>query len=303
MTRPLPPIHLLSAFLAAVQLGSFTAAAEDQGITQSGISRRVAELERLLGITLFRRVGRRVVPTPQARRLATELEGDLARLSEALRRSIASNQDTSILRVSSLPTFAERWLLPRLSIFEAKHKGLRVDLGTRSAPFSFATEPFDLAIHYGKAHWPDANITHLCDEQMIPVATPAIAANLDLSDLDNAVLLHLESRPWAWADWTSHAQLPSDGAWKGRHMDTFSLIIRAALSGMGAALLPRYLIEAELQRGDLVVLSDVLLKTDASYHVVLPSGAANPDAAAFSTWVRAQVGTPIHDSGASIDPA
>ena len=299
MARPsLPPVHLLHTLMVAVRLENFTTAALELGVTQSAVSRQMRELEGMLGFTLFRRVGRRVIPTPAARHLAVDVAPDLERLSKTVRRASSAGGKGRVLRVASLPTFADRWLLPRLASFEALHSGVRVDISTRLAPFDLAREAFDVAIHYGSADWPDANVVHLCAERMAPVAAPSFGqSNMPI----RGPLLHLVSRPDAWAEWSRLAGRSHEGTGVGRHLDQFSLIITAAVQGMGAALLPLYLIERELADGRLVALSDVVLETEGAYHVVLPSGQSNPLAASFSHWLRSRVGRPIDEEPASTD--
>jgi len=300
MTAGPPQTHLLEAFVAAVRHDTFTAAAEVLGVTQGAVSRRIAELEASLGTPLFRRVGRAAVPTPAARRLAGDLEISLRRLRTDLDRAVAMSSGAEILRVASLPTFAERWLLPRLPGFESSHPGLRVDLTTRIGPFSFAADPVDAAIHYGASHWPDGTILPLCTERMIPVSMPGLGPGLSPDRPVGMPLLHLESRPTAWVDWAARAGIPAAGLRSGRRLDQFSLVVAAAVQGLGAALLPLYLIERELADGRLVALSDIVLQTEAAYHVVLPAGQESPAARMFATWIRARVGREVHERDASI---
>ena len=292
MTTP-PPVAQLETLLAILRAGSFTGAAQALGVTQGAVSRRIADLEEQLGLALFRRAGRRVVPTPAARRLAERTAPDLDRLSGHVAQAAAEGNDTEALRIACLPAFAERWLIPRLHDFERRHPGLCVHLGTRLAPFDFARESFDLAIHYGRTDWPDARLTHLCDERMAPVAAPGLAADLSGRSFQGLPLLHLESRPDAWAMFARQIGLPEDGTQTGRVLDQFALIVAAAVDGMGVALLPLYLIEGELAAGNLVALRDDVLRTEAAYFVALPAGQANPMAASFSIWVRSRIGRPI----------
>ncbi len=301
MTGPAPPVHLLEAFVAAVRHGTFTAAATTLGLSQGAVSRRVAELEAQLGTPLFRRVGRAAVPTPAALRLADDLEATLGRLGADLARASALQGTARAVRVACLPTFAERWLIPRLHDFEARHPDLRVDVLTRSRPFSFAREAFDLAIHYGTPEWPDGNVRPLCAERMAPVAAPGLCPPMVPGRPVTAPLLHLESRPEAWRAWARAAGVPGDGLAAGRRLDQFSLIVAAAVQGLGAALLPLYLIERELSDGRLEALSDTVLQTEAAYHVVLPSGAPDAAARAFADWIRSRIGHEIHERGASND--
>ena len=286
-----PPVHLLKCLLVVMRVGTFTAAARELGLNQSSVSRQMRDLEHMLDTVLFRRIGRRIVPTDAARRLARALDDNLRRLDATIERFVSAGSDVQILRLACLPTFADRWLLPRLPAFERRYPGVRVDVATRSAPFDFRETSFDVAIHYGLENWPDGTVQHLCAERMAPVAAPTLAG-VDPAD-QTLPRLHLLSRPDAWTDWAIAAGRPTAGLQAGRRLDQFSLIVTAALQGFGIALLPLYLIERELAQGQLVALSETSLETEAAYHVVLPSGLHNPIAGNFARWIRGAVGRPI----------
>ncbi|NGO55308.1 LysR substrate-binding domain-containing protein [Allomesorhizobium camelthorni] len=286
--RNLPSHALLRSFESAARHESFTQAAEELYLTQSAVSRQVKELEETIGVTMFRRVGRRVTLTEAGRRFAADLAVDLENLKQSVARAMAAGERNATLRIGILPTFASRWLIPRLGTFLNDNPSVEIKLETRTVPFDLTRERFDLAIHFGKANWPDARMSKLFDEEMLPVASPKFCDMYSASEparLAEAPLLHLITRESAWIDWFAMHGTTDKRLLSGRYFDQFSLIISAAVCSIGAALLPRYLIEMELECGVLIPLSDTPLKTHSSYFVVSAAGDVNPQVNSFTRWL------------------
>jgi len=300
-TPTLPSLAVLRCFEAAARRESFTLAAEELHLTQSAVSRQVRELEQTLGFPLFRRVGRRVVLSDAGRRFADQLGADLERLRQTIHQTMAAGDQRRALRIASLPTFANRWLIPRLERFETANPDIVVSIGTCLGPFDFHRERFDLAIHFGSQDWPDTRMIRLCDEEVVAVAAPAFIDHHGLSTpagLESVPLLHLDSRPHAWREWFRAAGLASEPALRGKWFDQFSMIITAAVAGLGAGLLPAYLIEEELRTGRLVRIGDTTLRTDNSYYIVTPAGAPDELCHRFIDWIRGEV-SPITPAGSA----
>jgi len=288
--RFLPSFAVLRSFESAARHESFTLAAEELSLTQSAISRQIKDLEQMIGVNLFRRVGRRVKLTEAGAAFARELELDLERIRQTVFRAITAGKQAEALRIATLPTFASRWLIPRLVEFEQGNPDIQVNLTTRLQQFDLSAEHIDAALHFGTENWPDANMIKLCDETMIAVASPGFreAHNLLCEDaLLNAPLIHLETRPTAWNDWFEHAGICDLGAVHGKQFSQFSLIISGAIAGLGAALLPRYLIENELADERLVQVSPATLTTANAYYLVTPKGAMPSTVRKFSDWLVA----------------
>lgn len=242
----------------------------------------------MIGVTLFRRVGRRVSLTEAGKQFAADLAVDLENLKQSVVRAIAAGERNSTLRVGILPTFASRWLIPRLAGFVKDHPNIEIRLETRTVPFDLTRERFDVAIHFGRANWPDARMNKLFNEEMLPVASPTFRDVYLITEpvrLAAAPLLHLITRESAWIDWFALKGISDKRLLGGRHFDQFSMIISAAASSLGAALLPKYLIETELERGILIPLSDTPLKTHNSYFVVSAAGDVNAQVNAFTRWL------------------
>ncbi len=286
--RQLPSHTLLRSFECAARQQSFTLAAKELDLTQSAISRQVKELEQIVGTDLFRRVGRRVVLTRAGRNLAAELAVDLENIRQTLLRAVASGEQGASLRIAVLPTFASRWLIPRLPDFTALHPGIAINLATRLEPFDMTREQFDIAIHFGTDNWPDTKMVRIFEEEMIAVCSPEFRDRHGITDglgLPGLPLLHLETRSTAWPDWFDNTKTDRKSAQSGTHFDQFSMLISGAVASLGAALIPAYLIENELENNSLVRVSGTSLKTRNSYFVVTPAGNSRTGVKEFTDWI------------------
>ncbi|SMX30486.1 Glycine cleavage system transcriptional activator [Pelagimonas phthalicica] len=286
----LPSLSSLRSFEAAAKHQSFTLAAEELHMTQSAISRMVRELEATIGVTLFRPAGRGVALTDAGRALADQLHGDLDRLRGTIRNASAAGDTRRLLSIGTLPTFGSRWLAPRLTRFRASHPQVEFALHSHPAPFDLIGEGVDIAIHFGRKEWVDGTLTELCPEDLVAVASPLMADRHEVTQptgLARLPLLHLSTRPNAWRVYFDALGLPLDTVRQGTLFDQFSAMISAAIHGLGAAIVPSYLIEAELAQGTLVILGRPACEDDR-YYVVTPRGVANPLAAQFRDWLVAE---------------
>ncbi len=295
--RMVPDIVTLQAFECAARHGNFTRAAEELNLTQSAVSRQISDLESQTGMLLFERIRRRVILSEAGRKFLPDVQKLLQQSEQLMVRAVTAGTSSATLSIATLPTFGSRWLTPRLHKFIAHHPGIVLTVGSRSHPFDFDEEGFDIAIHYGQPVWAHGSCTFLCNETIVPVASPLLLKEdmpAAMQNLLNGPLLHVTTRPKLWTEWFEMNEIASDGAYRGSRFDQFSMLIEAAVSGLGFALLPRYLIEAELQSGRLAVVFDAPLQTDKSYYVAMPEGRRdNVLASAFQTWLLDQVGKPL----------
>jgi LysR family glycine cleavage system transcriptional activator len=291
--RLIPDVTTLQAFECAARHGSFTQAAHELNLTQSAVSRQIKDLEEQLGVLLFERVRQRVVLSDDGRRFLPEVRKLLHQTEETMLRAMASASSEHSLSIATLPTFGSRWLTPRIPGFLAEHPGTIINIASRSAPFDFDEENFDLAIHYGQPVWARAACSYLCSEEILPAASPELLKAWNPSepkDLEAAPLLHLATRPKLWAQWFELNGGSADTAYRGHRFDQFSMVIESAVAGLGFALLPKYLIEQELANGPLAVVFDRPMETENSYYLVVPEGKLeNPLSQAFRAWIARQV--------------
>ena len=293
----LPPLADLLAFEAAARHSSVSRAAEELHLTQSAVSRQIRQLEDQLGTALFHRVRQRVVLTDAGRVYAADVLGVLQQLSAVTQKAMAFSSADGLLNLAVLPTLATRWLIPRLGGFVAQHPDAMVNFSARTEPFEFFGTPFDAAIHFGAPHWAGAVCQYLMHEETVPVCSPTYRDRHGIhtpQDLARVVLLQQSTRPTQWTEWFELVGAPTALALRGPQSEHFSMIAQAAVSHLGAALLPRFLIEQELAAGSLVELSDqVLTSTDAYYLVYPEARAQTPLVKAFRDWVVGECGASV----------
>jgi DNA-binding transcriptional LysR family regulator len=281
--RHLPSIPSLLALEALARLGTASAAAAELGLTQSAVSHQLAALEGQLGVTLFLREKGRLAPTPAAQDFVAEARTCLQRLAAAA-LTLRANPQGGTLSLAILPAFGMRWLAPRLAAFAKEHPEVTVNLSTRLKPFDFAETSFDAAIHYGRQDWPGAAYLKLLDEEILPVAAPGITAKSP-EEVRALPLLQLESRPNDWHRWFTHHGLAGQRP-PAMLFDQFATMQQATIHGMGAALLPLFLIEEDLAAGRLCPLYGPSIPAAGSYYLVWPANRPpRAPLASFTAWL------------------
>jgi LysR family transcriptional regulator, glycine cleavage system transcriptional activator len=299
--RFLPPTAMLAAFEAAARTGSFTHAGVELNLTQSAISRQVRALEERLGADLFVRERQAVKLTEAGLSYAREIREALKHIGDASMAIRASPKATS-LNLAILPSFGSRWLIPRLHTFFSQNPDVIINFSTRTTPFEFDAEPFDAAIHYGNPAWMDAESIPLMDESVVPLASPIFATSHNIvspEDLLSAPLFVLRSRPDAWERWFLANGVYYDSV-NGPLFDQFDAMAAAAKAGLGIALLPAFLFQEEVSRGELVALSEKATPTDGAYHLVWPQNRRdNPTMIRFRDWLAREAAsepTVVHET-------
>lgn len=285
--RFLPSLSLLSAFEAAARTGSVTVAARELDLTQSAVSRQIKALEEQLGVELFVRERQTIRLTLAGDSYAREIREALRRISSAS-LDLRANPNGGTLNVAILPTFGTRWLAPRLGDFLATNPGITINLVTRLSPFDFRLDSIDAAIHFGHPHWPGAELAFLMSERTVPACSPDFLARhrlVEPADFLQVPLLHLTTRPDAWEKWLAANGAPASGV-RGMLFDQFATAAQAAISGLGVALLPTFLIQEELKRGELVAASSNEQESDERYYLVCPfERLAYPPLVRFREWI------------------
>jgi LysR family glycine cleavage system transcriptional activator len=288
--RFLPSLSLLTAFEAAARTGSITQAARELSLTQSAVSRQIKALEEQLEVDLFIRERQTIRLTLAGATYAREIRAALQMISLSS-LNLRANPLGGSLNLAILPTFGTRWLAPRLPDFIAANPGITINMVTRITQFDFRLETLDAAIHFGSAHWPGAETVLLRREQVIPACCPALKdkyAFTDPADLRRAPLLNLSSRPDAWEWWFAAHAVPPEPV-HGMLIDHFATAAQAAMSGLGVALLPTFLVEDELRQGALVPALDLVTESPERYYLAWPTERGDhPPLAAFRDWILRQ---------------
>ena len=281
---------MLMAFEAAARCGGFTTAAKELDLTQGAISRQVSALEKQLGVSLFRRIRKSIELTEVGEVYAGEIRGILVSLRNASLKVISDPQG-GILNLAILPTFGMRWLMPRFPNFLESHPKITVNFTSMLSPFDFSAENLHAAIHFGLPNWAGTDSTFLMGEDLVPVASIGFIASHDTtgSNLPSLPLIHLETRPNAWRKWFHQNNLGEIGS-GGMVFEQFAIATQAAVAGLGIALLPRFLIQTELERGDLKIIMDTPLQSEEGYYFIAPSHTTNhTPITAMRKWLLDQV--------------
>jgi LysR family glycine cleavage system transcriptional activator len=179
----IPPMQALRAFEAAARAQSLSRAAEALSVTHGAVSHQIKALEASLGVRLIERAGRGIRVTEEGARLASRLRVALAEIADAVREA-SQRSNPRQLRVSVMPSFAARWLLPRLGSFLAKHRDIDLDVRSNMALVDFRRDDADVAIRYGLGKWPDVEAELLMGDTFFPVCSPRLAAKLPAHPAD-----------------------------------------------------------------------------------------------------------------------
>lgn len=286
--RHLPALSGLLALEAVERLGTTTAAARELNLTPGAISRALQEVEAQLGVPLLIREKQRLRPTPAARDYVAQARRALDLLGQAGQR-LRTGGGGAVLSLAILPAFGMHWLAPRLRSFRQRHPGISLTLTTRLRPFDLLAEGVDAAIHYGRADWPEAEHLLLMEEEVQAVAAPGLVTMppSGVTEVLDLPLLQIESRKGDWGRWFAAQGLPGQRP-AGMVFDQFATMQQAAIHGLGVALLPRFLLEADLEAGRLVPVWGGPVRAAGSYWLVWPRQAP-PNAAfdAFRNWIAA----------------
>ncbi|MBN8211677.1 MAG: LysR family transcriptional regulator [Xanthomonadales bacterium] len=278
----------LSAFEAAARHQNFAHAAEELHLTASAVSHHVRKLETRLGVALFQRHARGVTLTAEGRRLADAAGSALTDLEGVLRGLRGAREDHDRVRISTLHSLTQSWLLPRLPAFTALHPRISIAIDTEIALTRFDDGGPDLGIRHGPGHWAGLTSHHVMDDALFPVANPDIATRVS-TPADIATLpLVADLARQGWHDWFRAADV------HGVQLDvrhTFSDstdALEAAARGLGATLAREKIATPWLDDGRLQRLPGPILPARWSYHIVYPSHRRlRPAAQAFVDWLLA----------------
>jgi Transcriptional regulator len=267
-----------------VAVGSFAGAADRLALTPAAVSLRIRSLEAELGQPLFTRVGRRVVPTPAAVALAGSIRKALSDINNALDRFQAR---TTPLRVTVPPTFASRWLAPRLPGYrDAGGAAIELDISSDERD----PTAFDIAIRTGRGGWDRLDECPLMPVDVTPMIAPSllgsriIATPEDLADFD--LLPHPD-----WAKWFTRAERPMPSSLRFTPVDysIFELTANAAVRGLGVALLSPTLFQPLVDEGLLVAPLATVLKGPDWYFALIHEGDQRRVVHGFCEWLREEV--------------
>ena len=282
----------IKAFEAAARTGSFAAAGAELNVSAAAVSRMVHLLEDRLGIALFERKANRLATTAAGR----AYQGGLTPIFDALASLTAQVTAPSNLRVLTIgvgPTFAMRWLIPRLADFRKQEPDIevRITTGGAAAPFG---DDWSCGITLGDGNWPGLLAEPLFAADLLPVCAPRLAAQVKRpSDLRGPVLLRVAHSPDDWPLWLKAAGVPRMTA-RGPELQYYGQALQAAVDGLGIAMGIRPYIDDDLAAGRLVAPFALTVPKGMRWYLVYRGFRAEQrDFAAFRRWiVRAAAGPP-----------
>ena len=299
MARNLPPLNSLRAFEAAARHLSFTRAAEELHVTPAAVSHQIKALEEQLGVALFRRLTRALRLTEAGQAALPAMRDGFDKLAEGVARARA-HESSGAVTVSVGPSFAAKWLVPRLDRFREAHPDIEVRIDATDKVVDFELDNVDLAIRYGRGNYPGLRVERLLSEEIFPVCSPELLDGPNPlhqpEDLRHHTLLHLD---WdmesvmapSWRMWLLAAGVDNVDFMRGPVFSMESLALQAAIEGQGVALVSSVLAEHDLEAGRLVMPFDVSVcdPLDFQYYLVTPKRTAElPKVVAFGTWLLDQ---------------
>jgi LysR family glycine cleavage system transcriptional activator len=286
MSKRLPALDSLRFLEAGVRHANFTRAAAELGVTPAAVSLRIRDLEAELGVTLFRRSGPAVTPTEAGAALAGRMAQALGLIRSAVDDCRGAAEP---LRVTAVPTFAMRWLTPRLAAYHALPDAvpIRLDVSAELRP----ADGFDIAIRTGHGDWPGFEATALMPVEATPMLSPALAAGLSSpADLAGLPLLPHDG----WRRWFQEAGAEVPGLrFYADDYPTHELDAAAAIEGAGVALLSPRFFAPLLRDGKLVRPFPHVIRGPAAHHVLLQPGEARPAVLRFRGWLQDEARRPL----------
>lgn len=294
----MPPFLSVRVFEAAARSASFARAAEELGITAGAVSQHIRILEEFAGQPLFRRLGRGVELTEAGQAAFSHATSAMAEMLQAGRAMRASLRGRRI-SLSTAPSFASKWLIPRLSKFQELFPDIEVRMSADMSLVDFSGSDIDLAIRYGPGGYEGLYCERLMSESVIVVASPRLLEGLGplrtAADLVNLPLIHDESAERdpscpTWSMWFAARGQRRDDAERGLRFNQSSLALEAAVAGKGLVLAKRQLALRDISAGTLVApITEIHAPVSFAYWLVWPRGRRfEPSQTAFLEWLREQ---------------
>lgn len=298
--RRLPSLDTLRAFESAARHLNFTKAANELHVTQSALSQRIGALEDEMGIPLFTRRGRQMELTPKGAAIAAAMGRAMAEITRAF-AGLEETEAARTLVISVLPSFAARWLMPRMTRFHAAFPNIDVQVNAEGRLIDLTTSEADLAVRFGTGRYAGHHVDFVMDDYVLPVAQPALlAAQKGSGRLDPASLARLpliydsaverDASGTDWKSWFEHAGVAHPPRPTGLRFSQADLMLQAAAQGQGVALARYSLVHDDLVTSRLVpVLKDGMVRARYDYYLVcLPEKVDRAAVVAFREWLMGE---------------
>jgi DNA-binding transcriptional LysR family regulator len=261
-------------------------AAAQLNITPSAISHQIRLLENFMGHALLQKSGRSVVPTASGEQLALRLADLFDRIEAAVADTKAAGRQKR-LRVKVIPSFAIRWLVPRLAGFYARHNDIEIEIASVVRPEELNLENADLVVRHGQGNWQDLCADLLVADKLIPVCAPKLAQGIvSTNKLLDLQLLHSMIRPEGWSIWFESLGLKQTPARNNLFLANSALCLQAAIDGLGVAMVQKAYVEDDLMSGRLCIAWPHEATTSSGYYLVCdPLRVDLPPVSLFRSWL------------------
>jgi LysR family transcriptional regulator, glycine cleavage system transcriptional activator len=292
------PLNALRSFDAAARHLSFAAAAAELGVTAAAVSVQVRRLEQWVGAPLFVRGHRSIALSATGRTLAPRLKSLFVEMEHLL--SEVANFDVTSLQISAMPTFASKWVAPRLASFIGRYPQIQVRIVGADRRADFERDGIDIGLRYGEGNYGDLHYELIAPARAFPVCSPTLAARCgtDPAGIDPALLLHDESSLVApglptWSAWFAQAGVPRGVDTGGVLFGNSHMALSAAVAGQGLALGLTPLVDDDLAAGRLIKPFTIEIPSAFGFWFVCRKDRLHePKIAAFRGWVLEQAGRP-----------
>jgi DNA-binding transcriptional LysR family regulator len=289
MTRHrIPPLNTLRQFEAAGRHRSLAAAAEELGLTPSAVSHAVRALEDRLGVPLFHRAPNGLSLTPAGEELLAAASAALESLGRTVER-LTSTRATLGLRLSAPPTFAARWLLPRLPALRRRHPALALAISTEHDWVELGDGRWDLAIRMAPEPSGAGEWEHLVQEHLVPIAPPMLAGLSVEAALQRLPAIHLTSVREDWAAWAARRGAVAPDPAKGLRFDTAHMAVEAVAQGLGVALARLPVCADDIGSGRVVMLEEPVASGTGYWLVARPGLLRQRDGRLLAAWLRREM--------------
>jgi LysR family glycine cleavage system transcriptional activator len=289
MTRRLPPLHALRAFEVAARLQSFQEAARELRVTPAAVSQQVKTLESGVGAKLFRRFHRGVEVTPCGKAYYEKIAPALDAVASAT-DELTQEEHSRVVRISALPVFAEKWLVPRLHRFRRAHPDIELFLSTDAPVVDFRNADFDIGLRCTDGNHPGIIVRELFRDQLFPVCHPELAKKLRTpADLAHQTLLYDQHWRDDWRRWLEAVGYPEFEHFEGSAFGLYSMAVAAAVDGLGVLIAHDTLVAREIASGALVRPFSEEVEARYAHYVVWPPWVErHPAVRAFISWILAE---------------
>jgi len=304
MKRSIPSLSSLLAFEAAARHLSFTDASREMHVTQTAISHQIRNLEELLETRLFVRRKNALALTAAGQQYLETVSHAIDMLDSATART-RREKSTEILTIHCLPTYATHCLIPALPEFQRANPGITLQVFTNQTFDQFRQRTYDVAIRYGSGNWSGLKAELLHHEEIFPVCTPALAAQIldvnthkSLANLTQIRTYFSTTYQDDWPNWLDAAGL-SNAEFAGEAIFNLQITsLQAALDGVGITLGRTPLTDSHLRQGTLIAPFETRLRTGSGYYLASPADKISRDEVqAFWGWARERLGMPANAGG------